>query len=287
MKKKILVIGGSGFIGQRLCLKLSEKNIVTNFDIKERLIPSVKFIKGDINKKIDVENAIKNKDIVYNLAGQTELEESQKNARIVFSHNILGLINILDTCIKYKVKRLVHASTVYVYSNLGGFYSISKKCAEQIIKEYEKKFNLKNTIIRFGSIYGPGSKRGNAIFEILNMAIKKKRITYWGSGNETREYIHVDDASEGCIKALDKKFLNKKIMCSGMQNIKVSDMLIMVKEIFNNKISIKYKKNSRSQWHYKITPYQIEEDICYKLTLDKYIDFGKGLIDLVNSIKLK
>ena len=48
--------------------------------------------------------------------------------------------------------------------------------------------------MRFGSIYGPGARKGNAIYDILNMAVIKKRISYWGTGNERREYIHVDDA---------------------------------------------------------------------------------------------
>ena len=72
-----------------------------------------------------------------------------------------------------------------------------------------------------------------------------------------------------------------------MQSTKVSDMLVMIKEIFNNKIKIEYRKNSRAAWHYKITPYQIEEDNCYKLNLDSYIDFGKGVIDLINYLKEK
>ena len=200
---------------------------------------------------------------------------------------MLGIINILNACKKYKIKRLIVASTVYVYSNLGGYYSISKKCAEQITKEYSKRHKLKYTIIRFGSIYGPGARKGNAIYDILKMAVNKKKISYWGTGDERREYIHVDDATKGCMDILEKRYENKTIMCSGMQSTKVSDMLVMIKEIFNNKIKIEYRKNSRAAWHYKITPYQIEEDNCYKLNLDSYIDFGKGVIDLINYLKEK
>ena len=285
MGKKILVIGGSGFIGSSLCKRLKKNYKVTNYDLRENIISGVKYIKGDINDKISVENSIKKNDIVFNLAGQTELEESQSNPYAVFKNNVLGIINILNACKKFKIKRLVVASTVYVYSNLGGYYSISKKCAERITKEYSRRHKLKYTIMRFGSIYGPGARKGNAIYDILNMAVNKKRISYWGTGNERREYIHVDDATKGCVEILGKKYENKTIMCSGMQSTKVSDMLIMIKEIFNNKVKIEYKKNSRAAWHYKITPYQIEEDSCYKLNLDSYIDFGKGVIDLINSLK--
>lgn len=287
MKKKILIIGGSGFIGSSLCNRLKKNYDVTNYDLNENIVPGIKYINGNINDLISVENAIKKNDYVFNLAGQTELEESQTNPYAVFKNNVLGIINILNACKKYKIKRLIVASTVYVYSNLGGYYSISKKCAEQITKEYSKRHKLKYTIIRFGSIYGPGARKGNAIYDILKMAVNKKKISYWGTGDERREYIHVDDATKGCVDILEKRYENKTIMCSGMQSTKVSDMLVMIKEIFNNKIKIEYIKNSRAAWHYKITPYQIEEDNCYKLNLDSYIDFGKGVIDLINYLKEK
>lgn len=287
MKKKVLIIGGSGFIGSSLCNRLKKNYDVTNYDLNENIVPGIKYINGNINDLISVENAIKKNDYVFNLAGQTELEESQTNPYAVFKNNVLGIINILNACKKYKIKRLIVASTVYVYSNLGGYYSISKKCAEQITKEYSKRHKLKYTIIRFGSIYGPGARKGNAIYDILKMAVNKKKISYWGTGDERREYIHVDDATKGCVDILEKRYENKTIMCSGMQSTKVSDMLVMIKEIFNNKIKIEYIKNSRAAWHYKITPYQIEEDNCYKLNLDSYIDFGKGVIDLINYLKEK
>ena len=133
------------------------------------------------------------------------------------------------------------ASTVYVYSNLGGFYSISKKCAEQIIKEYKKKYNIKYTIVRFGSIYGPGARKGNAIYDILKMAINKK-ITYWGTGDERREYIHVNDATQGCLEILNKNYENKTVMCSGMQSTKISDMLIMMLKFLIIKLKLITKK---------------------------------------------
>jgi UDP-glucose 4-epimerase len=285
MRKKILIIGGSGFIGSSLCNRLKKNYEVTNYDINKKIISGVKYINGNINDKKSIKNAIKNNDIVFNLAGQTELEESQSDPYAVFNNNVLGIINILNACREYKVKRIVVASTVYVYSNLGGYYSISKKCAELITKEFTKRYKLKYSIIRFGSIYGPGARKGNAIYDILNMAVHKKKISYWGTGDERREYIHVDDATKSCEEILEKKYENKTIMCSGMQSTKISDMLIMLKEIFNNKIKIEYKKKSRTAWHYKITPYQIEEDSCYKLNLDNYIDFGKGLIDLINYLK--
>jgi UDP-glucose 4-epimerase len=199
----------------------------------------------------------------------------------------LGNINILDLCVKYKIKKYIYASTVYVYGNVGGFYSISKKCSEQIIQEYYRRYNLKYTIIRFGSIYGPGARAGNAIFDIIKMALSKKQIKYWGSGQERREYIHVNDAALACVKSLDKKFDNKNLMISGMQSMKINDLLIMIREIFKNKIKIYYKKNNRSRWHYKITPYEIEEDECIKVIPDSYIDLGKGIINYINYLKKK
>ena len=63
------------------------------------------------------------------------------------------------------------------------------------------------------------------------MAINNKKITYWGTGEERREYIHVNDAIQGCLNVLNKNYENRTVMCSGMQSTKISDMLIMIKEI--------------------------------------------------------
>ena len=65
------------------------------------------------------------------------------------NYNILGTVNLLELCKKYKVKRFVFASSIYVNSKQGGFYRSSKRAAEDYVEEYNQRYNLNFTILRF------------------------------------------------------------------------------------------------------------------------------------------
>ena len=72
-----------------------------------------------------------------------------------------------------KVKKIIHASTIYVDSNEGNFYAISKRCAEDYLIQYNKNYKLSDTILRFGSLYGERADRNNGIERIINNLINK------------------------------------------------------------------------------------------------------------------
>ena len=75
----------------------------------------------------EVNKAIKGNDLVFNFAGLSDIDDANKDPIGTVKSNILGNTNILESCRKRKVSRFIFASTVYVYSNLGGFYRVSKQ----------------------------------------------------------------------------------------------------------------------------------------------------------------
>ena len=124
--------------------------------------------------------------------------------------NIIGTANILESCLKNKIKKYLHASTVYVNSEQGGFYRSSKHSAELIIENYNEFFGLDFVIMRFGSLYGPRSNKFNFISNVIEEAVNKRQITRQGNGEEIREYIHIFDAAELCCKLIQNKYLDNK-----------------------------------------------------------------------------
>ena len=186
--------------------------------------------------------------------------------------------------VKKNVKRFVYASTLYVFSKYGGIYKESKKKAEKLIEASKVPY----TNLRFGSLYGIGSKPGNAIFDILQMAIKKKKITYWGRGDEVRQYIHARDAAKVCDQIFFEKFKNKSLLITGLEDIRMRDLLNTVKEMFDNKIEIEFDYNKRTDAHYKNTPFTIDGKdkekpiIGEKLLFESYTDIGQGIYELAN-----
>ncbi len=282
---KIGIIGGHGFLGLGVSNLLKKKNINFQlFDIKKNN-SHPKSIIGDILRPKSLEKFIRSKDYIFNFAGLADLNESLTRPVDAAEQNILGTINILNLCRKYKIKKYIHASTVYVNGNKGGFYRCSKKAAEDFIIEYHKQYKLKYSIIRFGSLYGPGSDLKNGLFRIIKSAIKKKIISYDGHKENIREYIHIDDAANACFVTINKKFDNKILVASGLNPIKIEDLANMISEIIGVK-KIKFK-NKTELGHYKFSPYNVETSIVEKLVLSTYIDLGQGISQVAKEILKK
>lgn len=283
---KVIVFGGSGFIGSYTADALTEAgHDVTIYDLKEPqyLNPVQKIMVGDILDRQKVEEVIKGCDVVYNFAAISDIDEAVQKPLETIHTNIIGNTNILEGCRRNKVKRFLFASTIYAYSNLGLFYRSSKQSCELIIENYHKKYGLDFTILRYGSLYGPRSSSKNAIHRFLRQAMEEGKITRYGDGEELREYIHVHDAAKLSVKMLEDEFKNQYVLLTGNQKIKIKDLLLMIKEMLGNKIELEFK-DVRNEEHYEITPYSFSPRLARKITDLSHVDLGQGILDLLHHI---
>jgi len=285
--KKILVTGSSGYIGSHVVDTLDEIGFeVTLFD----MVPSNfnkcmhKEIVGDILNIEDIRNAMQGCDAVFHFAAQADIGASSETPVNTIQKNIIGTQNILEVALEFNVKRILFASTIYVYSELGSFYRVSKQACEKLIEEYQKEYGLEYTILRFGSLYGPRANEFNAIRDFLTQALNNKKIVRRGDGEEIREYIHVKDAAKLSVNALDEKYVNKHLIITGNQQIKIKDLLIMIQEIFCGEIEIEYDKGEDLH-HYEITPFNYRPQIAKKITPESYYDLGQGLMDFIYELE--
>ena len=187
---KILVVGGSGFVGSHVADVLLEVgHEVTIFDVSPSsyLQPGHRFILGDMLDDEAVNKAVHGQNVVYNFAAIADIGEALKNPTQSVKTNILGNVNVLELCKRYKVKRVVFASTIYVHSNQGSFYRVSKQASELYIEEFSKTFNLNYTILRFGSIYGPRADKRNGLSRIISTALKTGLVKYSGTAKAIRQ----------------------------------------------------------------------------------------------------
>lgn len=283
---KVLVFGGAGFIGSHLVEALVKRGYNTTiFDITQpKETYGCPVIIGNILDEVFVEKSLAGFEIVYNFAGWADLETSKDNPLEVVKQNVVGNTVILEACRKNKVKRYVYASSMYVFSKSGSFYRTSKQASELIIEEYQKRFGLDFTILRFGSLYGPGAKKGNAIYELLLQALTTQKIDYWGTGEELRQYIHVNDAANGSVDVLANEYKNEHVILTGPEDIRLKDLLTMIKEMLNNKVEIAVTPNPRSESHYKITPYSFSPRLGKKMVFKNYTDIGQGLLECMQLI---
>ena len=283
---KVLVFGGSGFLGSHVADALTRNgHQVTLFDQKDSPFRSAdqKFIQGDILNTEDLRQAIEGHEAVYHMAGIADIDECHKKPIDTVKLNILGTTNILQTCVDLNVEKFVFASSAYVYSDTGSFYRISKQASEQLIETYQKEFGLNYVILRYGSLYGPRSDDRNSIFRILTQALKDHKIVYKGTGEEQREFIHVADAADLSVKVLEKEFENQNIILTGNSSIRYKDMLEMIQEIMHGQVKIDYQERT-SKTHYNLSPYSFSPKLGRKLVNNPHIDLGQGLLNLIGEI---
>jgi UDP-glucose 4-epimerase len=286
MIKRALVIGGSGFVGSHVADALSNNGyLVTIFDNKKSkwLKKNQKMILGSINNKVKVFSAIRKKDYVFNFAAVSDILYASKNPHETVQVNISGTINILEGCKKYKIKRFIQASSIYVNSIEGGYYKCSKKAAEDYIEEFEKKNKVNYTILRFGSLYGPRADKNNGIYKIISSAVVKNKIIYYGNIKAARSYIHVEDAAEACVKILKKNFINEYIILTGPKEIKLRYFLHQL----SKKLGIKKVLflNKKETGHYVKTPNTFKPKVGIKYNKIKYKNFFNEIIYLTNKLK--
>ena len=286
---KIIVTGGSGFLGSHVADELSKRgHEVTIFDKKKSkwIKPEQKMYIGDILNAKDLENVINGADVVFHFAALADIDKALKNPIETANINISGTVLALELSHKYKIKRFVHASTIYVNSKEGGFYRCSKKAAEDYVEEYQNTFDLNYTVLRFGSLYGERSDNSNGVTSIINSAINTGEVSYSGSKNSVREYIHIKDAAKASVDILKEKFKNKYVILTGKKRIKVYDLLKKLAKILKISKNIKFI-DKKLFGHYTISPFTYKPKIGKIFFFNTNIDFEKGLLGLVKILKKK
>ncbi len=286
-KKKILVLGGAGFLGSHVVDTLIENNYnVIIYDIKRSkwVNKKCKFYKGNILNLRKLEILLKRVDVVYNFAGISDLTDAYKNPIKTINLNILVNAKIIELCIKNKINRYIYASSIYALSNNGSFYKCSKQAAENYLIEYNKKEKINYTIIRFGSLYGPRSNYNNGLYKIIYDFIKNDKLSYFGSNKTVRNYIYVKDAAKICVKVLKDYYKNKIIQITGKKSMQINQIMRKLSKLFNNKKKIEYK-NLNNLNHYEKNPFTYKLDYGLKCFLNKEQNLDKSLNELYKFIK--
>ena len=284
---KILVTGGSGFLGSHVADELTKKgHEVTIFDkTKSKWMNSKqKIILGNILNFKSLQKAVKGKDVVYHFAALGNIDMAMKSPKDTVKLNILATVNLLDLCEKNNIKRFVLASSIYVNSIDGGFYRSSKKAAEDYIEEFSKIRGLKFTILRYGSLYGPRADNANGVKTLIRDAIINKKASYIGNKNSIREYIHVKDAAQISARILNSKYKNKHLILTGRKKIKVREFLKKVIKILKIKKEIIFY-NKKGTGHYIKSPYTFKPKIGKKIAPNKKTDFFEDIYQLVKEEK--
>lgn len=202
-KLKILITGAAGFIGNHLFDLLDTKdNIIYSVDIAIKEAPLDIF-------SSDFHELLRWSDVVYHLAALTSVNQSFKDPDKVFITNVLGTARVAELCAKYK-KKLIYPSSAAIYHKDLSPYAYTKFLAEEIVKGIMNTTDV--VILRLFNVFGErmNPNSGSVMYNFLT----EKKIVVYGDGEQTRDYIHVDDVVAIMKDAIKSKW-NGKIVDIG------------------------------------------------------------------------
>lgn len=285
--KQVTVVGGSGFLGSHVADQLSlAGHRVRIYDrvASHWLREDQEMIIGDLLDGSSLRNALAGSEIVYNFAALADLNEALGKPLETVRINILGNVQLLEACRLSGVKRVLYASTVYVYSREGGFYRCSKQAAEHYVEEYQRIYGLDYTILRYGSLYGPRTDQSNGLYRIVKNALETGTLCYEGSPDSLREYIHVEDAARASVVALGDDFRNESVVLTGQEPMRVLDLLEMLAEILGFTNAVQFVAGDQPG-HYVRTPYAYQPKLGRKYVPPLHVDLGQGLLQLIDEVR--
>jgi len=220
----ILCTGGFGFIGSHLVDKLISlgHKVVILDNLSSGKQSNVKsytdFFPNDICNNLDFLFGKYKFDYVFHLAAFIDLRKSITNPKECYNDNVMGSINLINYCIKHNIKKLIFSSTGgAIYSPEAALpwdelslaqpaspYGLSKLAIEQYLKLTKNLYKLDYTVLRYSNVYGPrqGGGECGAASIFINNALNDKQITIFGDGNQTRDFIYVDDVVSANVLAM-------------------------------------------------------------------------------------
>ena len=285
--KKVVVFGGSGFLGSHVADCLSDTGYqVVVFDTQQSpyLRDDQQMVVGDITELDQALDAAKGAVALYNFAAVADIDMAHDQPVKTVEINVLGAVTLLEAARLAKVERYVFASSVYVFSEAGSFYRASKQAAERFVETYHSRYDLDYTVLRYGSLYGPRADPNNGVFRMLQQAISKNCITYGGDGEAVREYIHVTDAARLSVQILEHKYANRHLVLTGTERMRVRDVMQMIAEILPGNVKLKFERGNPIS-HYTMTPYAYQPNIGHKLVGTDFVDLGQGLLECISDLQ--
>ena len=249
---KILIIGGTGFIGFNLLKKLknlrfSITSISLSYPKKNNLILGVKYVKLDITNQNEIKKINGNFDIVVNAGGYGGLDDNFRDTSKMYQNQIKGLKNVASFFLKKKIKKFIQVGSSLEYGSVSGIqteksypknpitiYGKSKLYSTNYLKFLNKVYNFPVVVLRLYQVYGPNQKNNRLIPYIIDSIIKNKKI-FTTKGDQIRDFCYIDDVTEAIIKCFkSKKSIGEIINIGYGRGHQIKDILKKFLNFFQN-----------------------------------------------------
>lgn len=227
---KLLVTGGAGFIGSNFVNRVRSKRPTYSITVLDSLtyagnlanlapsIEAVDFVQGDICDKKLVEQLVSETDQIVHFAAESHNDNSLKDPELFWKTNVTGTLTLALAAVENKVK-FHHVSTDEVFGDLpinsterfdekspykpSSPYSASKAASDHLIRSFARSMGLQATITNCSNNYGPNQNSEKLIPTLIKAAANRQKLRLYGDGTNVRDWIHVDDHTDGVIACIE------------------------------------------------------------------------------------
>lgn len=310
-KLKILVTGGAGFIGSHLINELLKKGhsvvVLDNLSSgkKQNLEKAFSnedftFILGDIRDDAALKDALKGVNAVAHLAALIDVTSSVTDPVTTNDVNVAGTLKVLQSAVKGNVSQFVFASSTAVYGeakvlpiteetplNPISPYAASKVAGEAYCKSFQSCYGLNTVILRFFNVYGPRSENSpysGVITKFLRQALKNEALNIYGDGEQTRDFIHVNDIVAALILALENPKVGGETfnVCTGVQT-SINELANTINLITERNLNPKYSPARTGEIRFSYGDPSKAED---KLEFKSKVSLKEGITQLLDTEKV-
>lgn len=269
-KKKVIITGGTGFIGSHLSELLVKKNYkVTVFDrynpnynlgnlSNSKYKNKIDFVFGDLRDYDSVIKSFKNQDIVFHLGALIGIPYSYNSPLAYLKTNIEGTYNVLEASKNLKIKKIIITSTSEVYGSAKYIpideshelqpqspYSASKIAADNLALSYYYSYDLPVNIIRPFNTYGPRQSQRAIIPTLIKQIFQAKKDGIIKVGNlyPRREFNYVDDVCLAFLKAINLSKYGQTINIGNGFDVSIKQLVLLISKIMKKKVKLKISKD--------------------------------------------
>jgi UDP-glucose 4-epimerase len=249
---RVLVTGGSGFIGSHVVDKLRARGhepVIYDLRPSPWHEPgSVDTVLGSITDREALERALHSCDAVAHLAAVADVNDVHAEPEDAERVNARGTVAVLEAARRAGVKRIVYASTIWVYSDCepdevdeqtllpapSHLYTSTKLAGELYCKAYQELYGIDYTILRFGIPYGPRAREAAVIPAFVNKALAGEPLTLAGDGSQSRKFVYVEDLADGVALGLEDVAVNRIYNLASDETVTIKQIAETIKELMGD-----------------------------------------------------
>lgn len=295
---KVLVTGGSGFIGSHVVDALIEGgHEVLIYDLVRPVYgQKCRYIKGDVNDAEMLFGSSRGYDAIYHMAAEANVNIFYETPVLSNYNTSNSTISVLECARKNNIGRVLLSSTEWIYGSIEGdentqiteesvyaqypdhLYTSSKIASELFCKNYNSLYGVNYTIMRYGIPFGERARAATVTPIFINKILTGGEITIHGDGSQTRQFIYVRDLAEGNAACLKPEGKNQAFNINGREVITIIDIVRTLEDIIGKKAKIKFIEDRKGNYKGRFISSEKAERLLgwkprlsYREAMEKYV----------------